>query len=217
MKTDVQLRGAILDEVMAEPTLRATALAVAVKGGIVTLSGEVPTYADVETVERAVQRVAGVRGYAQEIQVRLAESSERTDTDIVAAAVNALERDVSIPPDRIRVKVQDGGLTLKGTVEERYQREAAGNAVRHLAGVKWVNSQIVVKPAVVSADEVEQEIPEALIRNAQVDAERIAFSVTEGAVTLTGRVRSRAELEEAERAAWSVPGVALVDDRLSVR
>ncbi len=216
MKSDVQLRKDVFDELMAEPSIDAAQIAVTIKDGIVTLGGDVTSYAQKGAAERAVKRVAGVKGYAEEIQVKLPGFAERTDADIASAAVTALEWNVAVPQDHVKVKVQDGIVTLDGTVDWQFQREAAHDAVRHLAGVKWVNNQVVVRPTV-SASEVKSKIESAFTRNALVDADGISVNVKGDQVTLNGTVRSWAEREEAERAAWAVPGVALVDDRVAVR
>ncbi len=216
MKSDLELREDVLEELMVDPSIDAAQIAVTVKDGIVTLGGDVTSYVQMWAAERAVKRVAGVKGYAEEIQVKLPGFAARTDADIAKAAVNALDWNVSVPQDRVKVKVHDGGVTLEGAVDWHYQSQAAYEAVRHLTGVRWVTNQIVVKPPV-SASEVKSKIESALARNALLNANGISVSVTNDEVTLKGRVRSWTEREEAERTAWSVPGVALVDDRLAVR
>jgi osmotically-inducible protein OsmY len=216
MNTDVQLRKHVLDELNADPSIDAAQIAVTVKDGIVTLGGDVANFGQKWSAERAVKRVAGVKGYAEEIHVKIPGFAKRTDADIARAAVDALQWNVSVPANTVMVKVDDGVLTLEGEVNWQFQREAAQHAVRHLLGVKRVVNDIVVKPAV-TPSEVKNKIESAFTRNALVDAAGINVSVDGGVVTLEGTVRSWAEREEAERTAWAVPGVVLVDDRLTMR
>ena len=214
-KDDLRLRKDVDDELLAEPSLDASQIGVTVKDGVVTLTGDVSGYAQKWSAERAVKRVAGVKGYAEEIQVRLPGSAERSDADIARAAVNALDWNTALPPGRVKVKVQNGGLTLEGEVDWRFQSEAAQDAVRYLTGVKWVDNQIIVRPSV-SASEVKRKIQDSLTRSALLDAGGITVRVKNDSVTLEGSVRSWVERDEAERAAWAIPGVAHVHDRLDI-
>jgi len=215
MKGDLKLRKDVLDELTAEPSVHAAQIAVTVNDGIVTLGGDVDSYAEKWAAERAVKRVAGVKGYAEEIHVKLPGPFERTDADIARAAVNALQWNVSVPSERVTVMVQNGCVTLEGEVSWQYQREAAHDAVRQLAGVKWVDDEIVVKPGV-SPSEVKTRIENAFTRNALLEAGGISVGVEGAEVTLKGTVRSWVERDEAERAAWAIPGVALVDNHLAI-
>ncbi len=216
MNSDVQLRQYVLDELNADPSIDTAQIAVTVKDGIVTLGGDVSSFGQKRAAERAVKRVAGVKGYAEEIHVKIPGFARRTDADIATAAVNALQWNVTVPVDTVMVKVHEGVLTLEGEVNWQFQREAADHAVGHLLGVRRVVNEIVVKPAVTASD-VKNKIETAFTRNAMVDSDGINVRVEGGAVTLEGAVRSWAEREEAERAAWAVPGVVVVDDRLAVR
>jgi len=213
--TDLELKKKVEDELNWEPSVNAAEIGVAVKSGIATLSGNISSYWQKFSAERAAARVSGVKAVVNELEVRLPTSSERTDEDIARAAVNHLNWAVSVPADRIKVTVSKGWITLAGTVEWNYQRVAAENAVRHLIGVKGVSNLIEVKPQV-SKGEVKAAIEAALKRSAELDASRITVETDGDRVILRGTVRSWAERNEAERAAWKAPGVRMVDNRITV-
>jgi osmotically-inducible protein OsmY len=213
--TDLELKKKVEDELNWEPSVNAAEIGVAVKSGIVTLSGNISSYWQKFSAERAAARVNGVKAVVNELEVRLPTSSERTDEDIARAAVSHLNWSVSVPSDRIKVAVSKGWITLEGTVEWNYQRVAAENAVRHLIGVKGVSNLIEVKPQV-SKGEVKAAIEAALKRSAELDASRITVETDGDRVILRGTVRSWAERNEAERAAWKAPGVRMVDNRITV-
>jgi osmotically-inducible protein OsmY len=213
--TDLELKKKVEDELNWEPSVNAAEIGVAVKSGIVTLSGNISSYWHKFSAERVAARVNGVKAVVNELEVRLPTSSERTDEDIARAAVNHLNWAVSVPADRIKVTVSKGWITLEGTVEWNYQRVAAENAVRHLIGVKAVSNLIEVKPQV-SKGEVKVAIEAALKRSAELDASRITVETDGDRVILRGTVRSWAERNEAERAAWKAPGVRMVDNRIAV-
>jgi osmotically-inducible protein OsmY len=215
MRTDLQLHKDVLDELRWDPQVNEAEIGVAAKDGVVTLTGVVPTFAQKYAAEKVVERVAGVRAVAEDLQVRPADGFVHNDTDIAHAVVKALAWNIEVPADKIAATVQHGWITLKGEVSWNYQKTAAERAVRYLGGVKGIVNLIEVKPKA-SWREVKSKIEAALTRNAELDAKLIEVQTAGGKVTLKGHVRSWAERADAERAAWAAPGVKEVDDRLVV-
>jgi osmotically-inducible protein OsmY len=217
MKTDAdtKLQHDVLAELEWDPSVDASQIGVTAKDGVVTLTGVVSSFADKMAAERAAKRVYGVRAVANDIEVKLPGGAERSDTEIAAAAVNALKWDTSVPGEAITVTVRNGWITLEGEVEWFYQKDAAERAVRLLKGVKGVVNNIKVKSRVKPGD-IKDKIEEAFKRNAEIDARRITVEAQDGKVILSGRVRSWAERDEAEQAAWSAPGVTAVENHITV-
>jgi len=213
--TDKDIQQAVLRELEWEPQVKSTEIGVAVKNGIVTLTGFVDSFGKKYHAERAAKRVTGVKAVVNDLEVKLPFSSERTDEDIAKSAVQALQYRITVPDEKIKVIVQNGWITLEGNVEWNYQKEAAESAVRYLSGVKGVTNLITVRPKV-SPTEVRGKIEEALKRYAELDAQRISVEVQGTKVILRGTVHSWAEKDEAERAAWRAPGVTEVDNMITV-
>ena len=215
MKSDTEIERDVREELKWDPDLDATDIAVSVKNGVVTLTGFTRSYTDRLEAELAAKRVAGVHAVANDIEVRLPAIDQRPDPDIARDAVAALKSELPISHDRIKIIVKDGWITLEGAVEWQYQKTAAENAVRHVRGVKGVTNVISVKPKVEATD-IKRKILDAFKRNAEVDANRITIETHGSEVILKGTVRSWIEREEAERVAWSAPGITHVEDRIVV-
>lgn len=216
MRTDKELQRDVIAELGWKPSLRGQEIGVAVKDGVVTLSGQVSSYAIKYDAEHAAEAVHGVKGVALDLTVKLPSSSFHSDTEIAHAAVDALRWDIQVPDDKIKIRVEDGNVTLEGAVQWQYQRQAAERALRYLAGVKSVYNLITVKPRKVSAYDVTQKIKDAFKRSAEIDSSKVHVESLDGKVVLEGSVRSWAERRDAENAAWSAPGVTTVDDRLVI-
>ena len=212
---DTEVRKSVIEALEFEPSIYAANIGVAVEEGVVTLTGHVPTYTERLTAERIVGRVKGVRGVAQEIEVRPVGTNVTADDEIAKRAANILRWNTSIPKEAVRVSVRKGFLTLEGAVEWNYQKSVAENAVHGIAGVTGVSNQIIITPSA-NAGDVRQRIENALRRDAELDASAIQVKVADGSVTLEGRVDCYADRQIAERAAWSAPGVRKVEDRLRV-
>ena len=215
MRSDSEIERDVRDELKWDPNLDAEDIAISVKDGVVTLAGFTRSYSDRLEAEHAAKRVAGVHAVANDIEVRLPSIDQRPDPDIARDAVASLKAQLPLSHENIKLIVKDGWLTLEGTVEWQYQKTTAENAVRKVKGVKGVTNVISLKPKVEPTD-IQRRIQEAFKRNAEVDANRIAVETHGSEVILKGTVRSWIEREEAERVAWSAPGITRVDDRIVV-
>jgi osmotically-inducible protein OsmY len=212
-KTDEEIQQDVLAELKWDARVQPNEIGVIVKDGVVTLTGWVDSFLKKWDAEEAAHRVAGVKAVVNEIELRLPQ--ERTDMDIAKEAVRALELNASVPPYKIEVTVSKGWVTLSGEVEWQYQKEEAEKSVRRIAGIKGVTNLIAVTPKV-SPSELQKKIEDALVRRAELDASRIKVEVQGNRVVLRGTVHSWAEREEAERAAWSAPGITVVENRIAV-
>ena len=212
---DSVLRRKVIEELEWEPSVDASQIGVAVKDGIVTLTGMVLSYPEKTNAERAMRRVAGVKGVADELKIKLFGTDVRSDFDIAQAAVNGLVFNASVPKDRVKVLVEDGWVSLDGEVEWQYQRTAAENTVKHLRGVVGITNRISIKPRL-DATNVKSKIESAFARQAHLDANKIQVEALNSEVTLKGRARSIDEKLAAEIAAWSAPGVTKVRNEVIV-
>lgn len=213
--TDNQLQHQVLNALEYDPGVDAAEIGVSATGGVVTLRGDVKTYREREVAERVTFGVYGVKAVANDIRVRLGRDDERSDADIARAVLTALKWNASVSALPITASVRDGTVILRGTAEWHFQKDAATRAVRDLVGVRAVTNHIAVQPRA-AVDDVQAKIEAAFKRSAAIDARRVDVRVTDGTVTLSGNVHSYLERREAERAAWAVPGVTAVDDRLAV-
>lgn len=215
MKTDAQLKADVTNELQWEPSVNAAHVGVAARDGVVTLTGHLDTFAEKHAIERAVQRVEGVKTIALELDVKLAPNHQRSDSEIAAAADAAFKWNVMIPSDRIQVKVERGWVSLGGEVDWDYQRRSAEKAVRALTGVVGVSNGIRLRP-VVAPSNISNRIRDALTRHAEREARNIEVTVAGSTVTLRGRVDSWAERSAAQGAAWAAPGISAVVNELTV-
>jgi osmotically-inducible protein OsmY len=217
IRSDEQIQRDVLDELKWDARVQPNEIGVAVKDGIVALTGWVDSFAKKWVAERAAHRVHGVMAVVNDIEVRLPGSAERSDEDLALAATRALEWDTLVPMENVELTVSKGTVTLRGEVEWEFERQEAERAVRRLSGVRGVINAITVRPRVTaSPQELQQKIENALVRNAETDAQRITIDVDGSKVILRGTVRSWMEKREAERIAWSSPGVNSVDNRIQI-
>ena len=215
MKSDLQIQKDVIEELRWEPFLNSSEIGVAVKKGIVTLSGQVDSYSKKLIAEKAAKKVAGVKAIAEDIQVGISPVSRKSDTEIADAVLNALKWHSAVQEEKIKIKVENGMVRLEGEVEWEYQRTSTKTAIENLVGVRGVINLITVKPKI-TPSEIQQKISSAFHRSATVDSGKITVEVMGNRVILRGQVRSFAEKEDAESAAWNAPGVTSVESNLEI-
>ncbi|ELR71101.1 Osmotically inducible protein Y precursor [Fulvivirga imtechensis AK7] len=218
MKTNDELQKDVMAEIRWEPQLHDvhTQIGVAAHDGVITLSGMVDTYTKKLAAERAAQRVHGVKVVACDIEVKAGTPGKKTDTEIAEAVRNALRWNTAVNEDKIEVKVDNGWVYLDGEVEWKYQKSTAQSSVESLVGVRGVTNNISIKPSVIDTKDIKTKIAAAFHRHATLDSNAIRLEAAGSKVSLRGTVRSWAEKEEAERVAWSSPGVLTVDNQIEI-
>ncbi len=216
MKTDLELKQDVQDELKWEPSINATDIGIIVKDGIVTLTGTLNTYAEKIAAEKATKRVSGVKAVVEKIEIKILGSDKRADVDIAKTALDRLMWDTSIPKEAVMVKVENGWITLEGKVDWNFQKEAAKNAVQNLYGVRGVTNLIDTKSPI-QPFQIKESIKKTFERNAILDAVKIEVKTEGHKVTLSGSVQSWDEKKQAEEAAWAAPGVWDVQDNLQIK
>lgn len=215
MKTDLEIQKDVMEELQWDPYLNASEIGVSVKNGIVTLSGTVDSYLKKREIEKAAERVSGVKAVAEDIIIRYTNSVVENDTDIAQAVINALKWHSAIKEERMKVKVEDGIVTLSGDVDWAFQKKAAETQIENLLGVKRIVNDLSIKASHPVKD-LKQKITAAFHRSASIDSEKIQIEASGSKVTIKGSVRSSAEKRDAENAVWAAPGVTEVDNQLRI-
>jgi osmotically-inducible protein OsmY len=215
MKTDIQIHEDVIDQLESDPLLNTSAIGVAVKGGIVTLSGQVDSWFKKTAAENAVKKVAGVKAIAEDIQLSISPNEIKTDTQIAEAILEALNWQPSIEQGKIKIKVENGEVRLEGQVDVEYEATNVKRVIENLAGVRSVINLISVSPKP-SVFDIKQRIVAAFQSSATIDAGKIEVDVVADKVILWGNVRSFAQMEEAKNAASAAPGVKFVDNKLEL-
>ena len=215
MKSDNQIQKDVMEELKWQPFLNASEIGVAVKNGIVTLSGQIDTYSKKLSAENAAKKVTGVKAIAEDIQIGVSPAYNKTDAEIAEAVLNALKWHTAVQEEKVKIKVENGNVKLEGEVEWEYQRTSAKTAIENLTGVRSVFNLITVKPKIAASD-IEQKISAAFHRSATIDSKKITAEVMGSRVTLRGTVRSFTEKEDAENVAWNAPGVISVTSKIEI-
>ena len=216
MKTDLEIKQDVIEELKWEPFLNASQIGVSVKEGVVTLSGSIDSYSKKIAAEKATKNVLGVKAVALDLEVNLPGSSIRNDTDIAEAVVNALKTHSAVRENKINVKVESGVVTLEGIVDWEFQKNSARMMVENLMGVKGIVNTIQIKQKT-SIEDIKQKVSAAFHRSATIDASGIDIEIIDNKAILKGNVRSWAEKEDAENAVWSANGIERVDNRLEIK
>lgn len=216
MKTDADIQKYVMEELKWEPAIHSSEIGVAVKNGVVTLSGTVDTYQEKKMAEKAALKVAGVKGIAEDIEIRLSYHDQKTDAELAQAVVNALKWNALVPDDNIKIKVENAWVTAQGMVEWAYEQNAVRDAIASIVGIKGISNLVKVMPKLDPAD-VKKKISAAFERNAMIDANNILIENIGNKVMLAGKVSSYAEKREAEHVAWNAPGVASVENNIEVK
>jgi osmotically-inducible protein OsmY len=215
MKTDLQIKNDVMEELKWEPILNASQIGVSVKDGVVTLSGTVDSYSKKIAAERSAKKIDGVKAIAEDVEVVLPGSGKRNDTDIADAVINALKWHSAVREHKISVKVESGIVTLEGEVDWEFQKKSAKMMVENLIGVTGIINNIKIKQKA-NINDIKKKITAAFYRSATIDAEGIEIEITGSKAILKGNVRSWAEKEDAENAVWSALGIDRVDNRLEI-
>jgi osmotically-inducible protein OsmY len=215
MKTDLEIQKNVMEELKWEPFLKASEIGVAVKNGVVTLNGTVDSYSKKISAEKAAKRVLGVKAVAEDIEVKLGIESKKNDTEIAETILKTLKWHSAIAENKIKIKVENGWVSLDGEAEWEFQKNAAKTAIEGLSGVLGIFNNIKIKPTIVATD-IKQKINAAFLRSATIDSEKVMVNVIGSKVILSGKVKSYSEKKEAENAAWFAPGVSQVDSQIEI-
>jgi osmotically-inducible protein OsmY len=215
MKSDSQIQKDVMDQLKWDPLLNSAQIGVAVKNGVVTLSGFVNTYFKKIKAEDAVKKISGVKALAEGLQVGKSPFYKISDSDIAEAVLSALQKHTSIPDENIKVKVEDGIVTLEGQVDWNYQRKLAENSLEGLAGVRGIVNNLIIS-SVATSENIKKRIADAFQRHAVLDASKLIAEIVGTTVILRGTVKSYSEKEDAENAAYSAPGIFKIDNRITI-